>query len=266
MIHPTAIISPQAHVDSSCEIGPYSVIDAHVVLGANCRVGPYVHLTGHTTLGAGNVLHTGCVIGDSPQDLKYNGDPTRVAIGNNNTFREHVTVHRSNKLTEDTVIGSNNIFMAHSHVGHNSLLGDRIIVANGAQIAGHVTIADSAFISGNCLIHQFVRIGRFALMQGGSVATQDMAPATILRGVNELCGLNMVGLRRAGITSAERLELKRLYHFLFRSGRNLSIAVQEATPLFTTPLALETLQFIASTKRGICSGARTTNETPETES
>ena len=265
MIHPTALVSSHAQVDPSCEIGPYAIVDAHVILGANCRLGPYVHLTGHTTIGSGNIFHTGCVIGDSPQDMKYKGEATRLSIGDHNIFREHVTIHCSNKMTEDTVVGSHNFLMAHSHVGHNSLLGDRIMVANGTQIAGHVTIADSSFISGNCGIHQFVRIGRFALMQGGSIATQDLPPATMMRGVNELCGLNIIGLRRAGVTSVERLELKRLYHQLFRSGRNLSTAAQEAAALFTTPLALETLHFIATTQRGVCSGTSTSPEALDTE-
>ena len=265
MIHPTALVSSHAQVDPSCEIGPYAIVDAHVILGANCRLGPHVHLTGHTTIGSGNIFHTGCVIGDSPQDMKYKGEPTRLSIGDHNIFREHVTIHCSNKMTEDTVVGSHNFLMAHSHVGHNSWHGDRIMVANGAQIAGHVTIGDSVFISGNCGIHQFVRIGRFALMQGGSVATQDLPPATMMRGVNELCGLNIIGLRRAGVTSVERLELKRLYHQLFRSGRNLSTAAQEAAALFTTPLALETLHFIATTQRGVCSGTSKSPEALDTE-
>lgn len=253
MIHPTAIIAPGAEVDSSCDIGPYSVIDANVKLGANCRVGPHVHLTGHTLIGANNAFHAGAVIGDAPQDAKYNrADPTRLRIGDNNVFREHVTVHRSNKLAEDTIIGSGNFLMAHSHVGHNSILGNNIIVANGALIAGHVTIDDRAFISGNCLIHQFVRVGTLALMQGGSAISKDLPPYTIARGDNGICGLNVIGLRRAGVGAADRAELKRLYHALFRSTLPFRHAVDAAMTDFRSPTATAMLDFVRASKRGVC--------------
>src|SRR5436309_1170902 len=124
MIHPTAIIHPKANVDSTASVGPYAVIDEHVEVGPNCLVGPHVYLTGATSIGAGNQFHAGCVIGDAPQDLKYKGEPTGVRVGDHNVFREHVTVHRSNKVEESTVIGSHNFLMANSHVGHNSTLGD----------------------------------------------------------------------------------------------------------------------------------------------
>ena len=132
-IHPTAVIDPAASVHESSSVGAYAVIDAHVEIGADCEVGPHVHLTGHTTIGTGNIFHTGAVIGDAPQDTKYDGIPTRLRIGNGNTFREHVTVHRSNTLEEDTVIGGKNFFMAHSHVGHNCVVGDDNTFANACS-------------------------------------------------------------------------------------------------------------------------------------
>ncbi|MBI3191717.1 MAG: acyl-ACP--UDP-N-acetylglucosamine O-acyltransferase [Pedosphaera parvula] len=252
MIHPTAIIHPKAQLDASVAVGPYAVIDEHVVVGAHCRIGPQVHLTGHTRIGVGNVFHTGCVIGDAPQDLKYKDEPTRLRIGDQNVFREHVTVHRANKETEDTVIGSRNLLMVNCHVGHNAQLGDHIIIANGALLGGHVHVADRVFISGNCLAHQFVRIGTLALMQGGSAISKDLPPYTIARGDNGICGLNTVGLRRAGITSEQRLELKRLYRALFRSGRALGPALHAAQKEFSSPLARALLDFIAASKRGVC--------------
>jgi UDP-N-acetylglucosamine acyltransferase len=255
MIHPTAVIHPHAQVDPTAVIGPYAVIDAHVVLGPLCRVGPHVHLTGHTIIGAHNVFHAGCVMGDAPQDLKYNDAPTRLRIGDHNVFREHVTVHRSNTPEEDTVLGSNNFLMAHSHVGHNATLGDGIILANGALLAGHVQVADRAFISGNCCVHQFARIGTLAFMQGTSGVSQDLPPFTIARGDNTICGLNVVGLRRAGYSAADRLELKRLYHALFRSGRNLRAALAEARGRFTSAPARVLMDFVAASKRGVCRDA-----------
>ncbi len=252
MIHPTAVIHPKARLDSSVSVGPYSVIDEFVTLGPNCMAGPHVHLTGVTTIGAGNHFHAGCVIGDAPQDLKYRGEPTRLRIGDQNVFREHVTVHRSNKLAEDTVIGSNNFLMAHSHVGHNCLVGNHVIIANGALLGGHVTVSDRAFISGNCLLHQFVRVGTLALMQGGSAISKDLPPFTVARGDNGICGLNTIGLRRAGLKSEERLELKKLYHALFRSGQSLRAAVVAARPGFASEPSQAMLDFILATKRGIC--------------
>jgi UDP-N-acetylglucosamine acyltransferase len=252
MIHPTAIIHPKAQLDSTVEVGPYAIIDAHVTLGQGCMVGPHVFLTGHTSVGQKNRFHAGCVIGDAPQDLKYSGDPTRVRIGDQNVFREHVTVHRSNSLSEDTVIGSGNLFMAHSHVGHNAQLGNGVIIANGALLGGHVKIGDRAFLSGNCLVHQFVRVGMLALMQGGSAISKDLPPFTVARGDNGICGLNIVGLRRAGISSEGRLELRRLYHGLFRTGRRLKAALEESRRDFSSPEALLLLDFVAGARRGIC--------------
>ena len=268
MIHPTAVIHPKAKVDSTVTVGPYAIIDEGVSIGAQCIVGPQAHLTGHTTIGAGNRFHTGCVIGDEPQDLKYKGDPTRVRIGERNVFREHVTVNRSNKLEEDTIIGSHCLLMANSHVGHNSVLGDHVILANGAALGGHVVIQDRVFISGNCLVHQFVRIGTLAMMQGGSAISMDLPPYCIVHRVNELVGLNAVGLRRAGISSAERTEVKRLYHLLFRSGGKFRAAVEEARRLASGLPAKALVEFVATpSKRGYCADAvvrRTTADDADT--
>lgn len=252
MIHPTAIVHHKARLDSTVSVGPYAVIEEHVALGPGCRVGPHVYLTGHTTIGADNVFHAGCVIGDAPQDLKYKDAPTRLRIGEGNIFREHVTVHRANQLEEDTVIGSDNFLMAHCHVGHNAQLGNHVIIANGALIAGHVAVADRVFLSGNCLVHQFVRLGTLALMQGGSAISKDLPPYCVARGDNGICGLNIVGLRRAGFTSDQRLELKRLYHALFRSGQKLRAALEAARQEFTSEAAHVLLDFVASSQRGVC--------------
>ena len=252
MIHPTAIIHPQAKLKATVRVGPGAVIDAGVELDADCVVGPHVYLTGLTTIGVGNRFHAGCVIGEAPQDLKYKDEPTRVRIGDYNVFREHATVHRSTHPDADTVIGSHNFFMVNSHVAHNCVVGDQVILANGALLGGHVVVQDRAFISGNCLVHQFCRVGTLALMQGGSAISTDLPPFTIAQRGNEICGLNAVGLRRAGFSAEQRLELKRLYHFLFRSERNLRDAVAEAQRKFTSPAAKVLLDFVAGAKRGVC--------------
>lgn len=252
MIHPTAVIDPRAEIDPSCDIGPYAIIDAHVVLGAECWVGPHVHVTGHTTIGRGNRFHAGCVIGEAPQDFKYKNEPTRLTIGEGNVFREHVTVHRSNQLAEATTIGSNNLFMVHSHVGHNSAIGNHVVIANGAMLGGHVAVEDRAFISGNCLVHQFTRIGTLALMQGGAGISKDLPPYTVARGDNGICGLNTVGLKRAGFTSEQRLELKRLYHRLFRRADTLQSALAAVEAEFASATAQKLIQFVRASKRGVC--------------
>jgi UDP-N-acetylglucosamine acyltransferase len=252
MIHSTAVIHPKAQVHSTARIGPYVVVDADVVVGPECELGPHVYLTGVTRIGARNRFHAGCVIGDAPQDLKYRGEPSEVRIGDNNTFREHVTVNRSSGISEDTVVGDGCFFMANSHVGHNSVIGNRVIMANGALLGGHTVVGDSAFISGNCLVHQFTRVGMCAMMQGGSAISKDLPPFTIARGDNGMCGLNVVGLRRGGINAEERLELKRLYHFLFRSGKKLRFAVEEARGQFSSERSRQLLEFVAASKRGIC--------------
>jgi UDP-N-acetylglucosamine acyltransferase len=255
VIHPTAIIHPKAKLGKTVQVAPYAVIDEGVELGAHCVVGPHVYLTGITKIGSHNKFHAGCVIGDAPQDLKYKGEPTRLRIGNHNVFREHVTVHRSTSVDGETIIGSHNFLMASCHIGHNSKLGNHIIIANGGLLGGHVTVLDGAFLSGNCVVHQFCRVGTLAIMQGNSAASQDVPPFTVVRGVNRICGLNAVGLRRASYTAEQRLELKRLYHLLFRSGKNLRAAIEEAQQNFNSPTAKIMLDFVAETKRGVCADA-----------
>ena len=253
MIHSTAIVNPKAKLDPTVRVGPYAIIDEGVTIGPGCIIDPYVYLTGLTTIGARNRFFAGCVIGEAPQDLKYKDEPTRLAIGDDNVFREHVTVHRSTKPGEETIVGSRNFLMAGAHIGHNCRVGDGVIMANGVMLGGHAMVADGAFLSGSCLVHQFVRVGTLAIMQGGCAVSMDLPPYTIGCGVNEICGLNIVGLRRAGLTPAERLELKQLYHLLFRSGLNLRAAVVEARKKFSSAPARVMLEFLASAKRGLCS-------------
>jgi UDP-N-acetylglucosamine acyltransferase len=257
MIHPTAIIHPQAKLDSSVRVGPYAVIDAGVELGAGCVVGPHAYLTGVTTIGAGNIFHAGCVIGDAPQDLKYKNEPTRVSIGDHNVFREFVTVNRATTTDGATVVGSHCFLMANAHVAHNCVVGSHVIIANGAMLGGHAVVQDRAFLSGNCLVHQFCRVGTLAIMQGGSAISKDLPPFTVARGDNGICGLNVVGLRRTGFPAAERMELKKLYHALFRGGKSMGEAAAAAREKFSSRGAKTMLEFIATSKRGVCADCGT---------
>jgi UDP-N-acetylglucosamine acyltransferase len=265
MIHPTAIVHSKAKLDPTVQVGPYAVIDEGVEIGPQCVVGPHVYLTGLTRIGAHNRFHAGCVIGDAPQDVKYDGTPTRLRIGNHNLFREHVTVHRSNATEGETLIGSHNFLMQHSHVAHNCRMGEHVILAGGALLAGHVTVQDRAFISGNCLVHQFTRVGTLALMQGGSAISKDLPPFTVALRDNEICGLNSVGLRRAGFTAGQRLELKQLYHALFRSGQNLRNAVAAAREKFSSTAARTLLDFVAGASRGVCADVSRADDGPREE-
>jgi UDP-N-acetylglucosamine acyltransferase len=252
VIHATAIIDPKAEVDPTVSVGPYAVIDARVKLGPHCIVGPHVYITGSACIGEHNQFFAGAVIGEAPQDLKYRGAPTSVCIGDHNVFREHVTVHRSTGVEAQTWIGSHNFLMANAHIGHNCRVGDHVIIANGALLGGYVEVHDRAFISGNCLVHQFIRVGTLALMQGGSAISKDLAPYTIARGDNGMCGLNVVGMRRTGMKPDERIELKKLYRLLFRSGKSLRAAAAQAQQEFSSEAAKAMLEFVAASRRGLC--------------
>lgn len=258
-IHATAIIHPKAELDPGVEVGPFAVIDEGVCLGSGCVVGAHVHLTGQLKVGEGCRFHSGAVIGDAPQDLKYANEPTRLFIGDNNVFREHVTIHRSNSMEEDTTIGDGNFFMANSHLGHNCHVGNHNVIVNGALIAGHVTIEDRVFISGNCMIHQFARIGSLAMMQGGAGISKDLPPFMMSMANNTVCGLNTVGLRRAGLNPGERTELKKLYHHLYSGKLRLSEAVIQGMELFSSAPCQQVLSFVEASQRGICRDVRDRN-------
>lgn len=256
MIHPTAVVEPGVQLGKEVTVAPFAVIDRHVIVGDECWIGPHVHVTGHTTMGRGNKVHAGAVIGDAPQDLKYRDEATRLVIGDRNIFREHVTVHRSAKMDHPTTIGNDCLFMAGSHVAHNCRVGDHVILANGTLLGGHVTIHDRAFLSGNCLVHQFVTVGTLALMQGGAAISLDLPPFCVAARSNTLSGLNTIGLRRAGLSGKQRLELRHLYQVLFRRIGNLSEAIEAIDPDSLDQPGRVLLEFVRSSRRGVCPAVR----------
>tara|TARA_Y100000588_G_scaffold88630_1_gene94892 strand:+ start:1259 stop:2038 length:780 start_codon:yes stop_codon:yes gene_type:complete len=255
MIHDTALVHPKAKIHETVQVGPYSVVEGGVEIGEGTIIGPHVHITGKTKIGEKNEVHTGAVIGAPPQDQKYKGEKTRLLIGDNNVIREHATFHRSNTIEEDTTVGTGNFFMAHSHVGHNARIGNENVFANGVLIGGHAEIADKVFLSGNCAVHQFVRIGTLAMMQGNAAVSQDLPPYTMAYGVNKLCGLNIIGLRRAGFTAEQRQELQYHYKRIFVSGNNIGKASRDALGESPGEKAKTLLEFIVGSKRGVCSHA-----------
>jgi UDP-N-acetylglucosamine acyltransferase len=217
-IHRTAIVSADAELAPGVEIGPYVVIEGRVRLGPGCILKPHVHLCGPLTLGAGNLLFTGVVLGEGPQHLKYKDEPTSLEIGEHNVFREFVTIHRGTSHSWKTRIGSHNYFMVNSHVGHDCVVGNHCILANGALVAGHCTLADNVYLSGNCAVHQFVRIGRLVLLSGCAVTTKDIPPFLLMPGRDTVAGVNVIGMKRAGLSSERIQAVRRAFRILYREG------------------------------------------------
>ena len=255
-IHPTAVIDPKAEIDTDVEIGPYVVIEGQVKVKRGTRVIAQAYLAGWTEIGENNEIHPGVILGDAPQDKAYKGEKTYLKIGDHNVLREHVQVHRGTVAESSTIIGNHNFLMANSHVGHNCKLGDQIVLANGALLGGHVEVGDNVFISGNCVVHQFVRIGDYALMRGLSGTSRDVPPYAIVDWQHTVRGVNVTGLKRAGFDDRRIRAIREAFRLLFRKGRNLSPAVKELeAEAKVGPDVLILLQFIKSSKRGVCVGA-----------
>jgi UDP-N-acetylglucosamine acyltransferase len=251
-IHPTAVIASEAELADDVQVGPYVVIEGHVRLGPGCVLRPHVHLCGPLTMGRGNQVFTGAVLGERPQHLKYQDEPTSLEIGDNNVFREHVTVHRGTTQSWKTQIGSSNFFMANSHIAHDCRIGDRCIFANGALLAGHCTVEDNVYLSGNCAVHQFVRVGRLALLSGASASTKDIPPFIIQQRIDTVVGVNVIGMRRSGMTGAQIDAVRRAYHTIFRQGLVLPAALaQLERELGHVDAVAEMIAFIRESKRGI---------------
>jgi UDP-N-acetylglucosamine acyltransferase len=247
-------------------VGPLAVIDGHVEVGEGCRVGAMVHLTGHTRIGARNVFHTGMRDGRGTAGPEVQGSADAIV----DWRRQRVPRARDGASGEfrgggHPDIGSGGLFMAGAHIGHNSQVGDRVIIANGALLGGHVVVEDRAFISGNCLVHQFVRVGSLALMQGGSAISKDLPPFCISRGDNSISGLNVIGLRRAGMTADVRLELRRIFHALFRSGRSWAASVEAAGLEVRSEWGRGMVEFVRNSRRGVLTIRSKRREPDESE-
>ncbi|HET8539285.1 MAG TPA: acyl-ACP--UDP-N-acetylglucosamine O-acyltransferase [Anaeromyxobacter sp.] len=253
-IHPTAVVEPGARIDASCEIGPYAVVGADVVLGPGNVLSAHAIVKGHTTLGEGNRVFPHAVVGEIPQDLKYRGEPTRLAVGSRNTFRECVTINLGTVQGGGvTTIGNGCLFMAYSHVGHDCTIGDGAIVANSVALAGHVVLEDHVHISGLAASHQFCRIGRLAFVSGLTGVTMDVAPYCTVSGARaELGGLNVVGMQRAGMTEEQIGRVKQAYKILFRSNLGVAEAIaQMEAELGEHAEIAHLVAFVRGSQRGI---------------
>jgi UDP-N-acetylglucosamine acyltransferase len=251
-IHPTAIVDPRAELHETVEIGPHVIIDEHVKIGARTIVMAHAVITGWTEIGEDNTIHYGAVIGHSPQHLSYKGAQTFIRIGNRNIIREYVTIHRAFEAGSTTVIGDENFLMALSHVAHDCKIGNQVVIANGALLGGHVSVDDMVVISGNVAIHQFVRIGKLAMLQGLSGIGKDVPPYMIHSGVNRVRGLNIVGLKRAGFDLKTREKVKLAYKILYRSGLNVNQALAKLENQRLGDEVQLIIDFVRQSKRGIC--------------
>ncbi|MEN9207763.1 MAG: acyl-ACP--UDP-N-acetylglucosamine O-acyltransferase [Gloeomargarita sp. SZTDM-1c_bins_89] len=233
LIHATAVVHPKAELDATVQVGPYAVIGEQVRIGPGTVVGAHVVIDGDTVIGAYNRIFPGASIGLEPQDLKYTGAPSRVRIGDHNLIREYVTINRATGEGEETVIGNHNLLMAYVHVAHNCVLENGIVIANGVSLAGHVHIESRATIGGVLGVHQFVRIGRLAMVGGMSRVDRDVPPYMLVEGhPARVRSLNRVGLQRAGLAQGEEGQaLKQAFRVLYRSGLTLNQALEQLQPL-----------------------------------
>jgi UDP-N-acetylglucosamine acyltransferase len=254
MIDPRAVVSPQAHIAEDVQIGPFTVIGADVVVGAGTWIGPHVVINGPTRIGAGNKVFQFASLGDAPQDKKYNGEPTRLEIGDRNVFRESVTVNRG--TTHDkgvTRIGNDNLLMAYSHVAHDCQLGDQIVMANCATLGGHVEIGDWVTMGGLSAVHQFTKVGAYCFIAHNAAVTRDVPPYVMAVGRPAAPhSVNAVGLQRRGFSAAQILNIRRAYRVLYRSGLKLKAAMEELEKAAQTQAEIRPfVEFIKRSERSI---------------
>jgi UDP-N-acetylglucosamine acyltransferase len=257
-VHPSAVISAAARLGEGVRVGPFVVIEGEVNIGPGTVLRPHAHLIGPLTLGSGNDVGTGTVLGGAPQHLGYKGEKTDLVIGDGNVFREHVTVHRGMPVgtgpgTGVTRIGHRNLFMVGSHVAHDCTVGSECLFANSAVIGGHVEVGDRALLSGNSAVHQFCRVGRLGLLSGASATSKDIPPFWVMQEVNQVCGVNTIGMRRAGIPAAEIMAVRRAFALIYKERLPIPAALLRIEAEFGAfPAIRELVAFVRSSKRGIC--------------
>lgn len=253
-IHPTAVVAPGVSIGRNVIIEPYAVINSpHVVLEDDVIIKSYAYIDGHTTIGAGTTIYPGACIGTKTQDLKYRGEKTFVKIGKNCDIRENVTINSSCHENSVVQVGDQCLIMAYCHVAHNCVVGNKVIMSNNATLAGHVTIEDCAIIGGMTPIHQFVRIGRYAMVGGMSRVTHDIPPYTIGAGIPyKFGGLNIIGLKRHGFPLEIRRELSKAFKLLYRSHLHIEDALERIQQECKPSVEIQHfVQFCRTTKRGL---------------
>lgn len=252
-IHPTAIIAPGAQLHPTVEVGPYAVIGPKVKIAAGTWVGPHTVIDGDTTIGERNKIFQFASVGAQPQDLKYAGEDSQLVIGNENQIREFATLHIGTRGGGNvTRVGDKNLFMAYSHVAHDCQVGSGNVFANAATLAGHVEVGDHVILGGLSAVHQFTRIGNYAMIAGGAIVVMDVPPFCIAQGDRaELAGLNTVGLTRHGFTEEQMARVKDAYRILFRSKLGLNEAIARLRAEHGGHQEIDLLlDFVTSSKRG----------------
>jgi UDP-N-acetylglucosamine acyltransferase len=261
-VHPTAIVDPSAKLGANAEIGPFSIVGPDVTIGDNTIVQSHVVIEGDVAIGRRNFIGHGAIIGVRPQDVSFSPErKTKVKIGDDNIIREYCTIHRGSPDGSVTTIGDKNFLMSGAHIGHNCLIGNNVVIANNCLLAGHVRVDDGSFLGGGSTFHQFMHIGRLVMVQGSSAFGKDLPPFVIAAERNSVFGLNIVGLRRAGLTAKDRDEIKQVFNLVYLSGLNTSQALEKAKTMTFGAPAREFLDFVPSSKkRGICPFKRGTSD------
>ena len=253
MIHPSAHIDPSARLGNGVSVGAFAVIEADVTLGDDCEIAAHAVIKRGSILGNKIKVDHFAVIGGDPQDLHFKSSTSsHVSIGDFTVIREHVTLHRATTEGETTRIGKNNFIMAGAHVAHDCTTGNNVILANGCMLGGHVQVGDHAFVSGGVAVHQFCRIGGGSMTSGNAVITEDIPPHGLAHSRNQISGLNLVGMRRRGLSNEVITEIKKAYHWVYAPQGNCTnlaeLALKSGT--FLTPEAKEFLSFFLGGKRG----------------
>ena len=254
MIHLTAIIGSGAKIGVNVEIGPHTLIGGGVTIGNDTLIGANAVIEGEVTIGRANRIGHGTIIGGAPQDVSFTEKVrSGVELGDRNLIREYCTIHRGTTEGSATKIGDDNFLMVGAHVGHNCVLGNKVIIANNVLLGGYVSIDDQAFLGGGTTFHQNMRVGRLVIVQGSSAFSKDLPPFTLAAERNTVFGLNVIGLRRAGFSAAQRDEIKRAFKLLYLSGLNTRQALEHSREMKWTQPGREFFDFVEKVgKRGIC--------------
>jgi len=253
-IHHTAIISPKAEIAEDVEIGPYALVEGASIIGPGCIIQGHAILGGSVQLGRGNIIGYGAAIGGDPQDHAFSPDvKSRVVIGDHNRIREYCTIHRGTGEGSETVVGDHNYLMAGTHLAHNVKVGSHVTIGNNVLLAGYVEIQDHAYVGGGSVFHQFVRVGQLCLVQGNSKFGRDIPPFTIAAGYNTVVALNRAALRKAGMTWEQRQELRHAFNLLYRTGLNVTQALEQAGQISWDAGGRAFFDFVDNSgKRGLC--------------
>lgn len=257
-IHPTAVVSPKAKLADSVSVGPFSVISDNVTIGAGTKIGSHCVIEGNTAIGKNCEIFTGAVLGSRPQDLKFKGEKVFLEIGDNNIIREYCTLNPGTQEGGKTIIGGNNLLMAYSHIAHDCKVGNGCVLANNSTLAGHVNIEDKAVIGGIVAIHQFVRIGMLSIIGGCSKVVQDIPPYSTCDGhPARVYGLNLIGLRRKGVSGDSIKQIGRAFKIFFNSGLSVKHSLERVEKeLEKTEEIVYLVNFVKSSERGLTRSCR----------